>query len=1332
MRFIHGRLNIENRAVDSDRGKVIREVPLSYAQERLWVLDRLVPRNTAYHIPRAYRMNGDVDEEALVESVKTIVRRHASLRTTFAIVDKLPRQRIYSTIAPDVKIVDLQDVPGKELEKVLEVRMDQVIRDPFDLAKGPLVRFRLFRIAPRESVMLFVIHHIVSDGWSTSIFLNELCAGYSAFVEGEERTCPSLPISYDEFAVMQREQLSGAKLDALVEYWQVQLHNAPDVLRLPFDHLRPDKQAYAGVRYEVSWPIGLSRSVKDLSRRERVTPYMTVLAGLAVLLGRYADQDDLVIGSPIANRTLAGVEKLIGFFVNTLVMRVDLTGDPTFRELLARVRRVALDAYDHQELPFAKLVASVQPTRRLNRSPLFQVFYGLQNMPAADEQMPGISLVRIDLPNAGAKFDLTIMLRETKDTYVGYWEYDRDLFDEGTIRRMARHLDTILEKVVSDPNIRVSRVPIMEANERSRLLQLWNNTQRSYPSRCIHALFEEQVAKSPANIALHDGEEMYTFDELNSFANRLAYRLNDCGVGPGSFVGIHMRRSALFIAAALGIMKVGAAYCPMDPRMPSPYLERMVVAASLAVVVVDKQTDSFSLFRATAVKAHEMCGGIRAENPPARGMPDDPAWVLFTSGSTGQPKAVIGTHRGAVNRFNWMWETYPFEEGAVCCQRTPVGFVDAVWECFGPLLCGVPVVVLPDDVIKDPLALINALETHRITRLCTVPALLRLLLDRTESPEPRLSDLRICVSSGEALPPNLVVRFYRCLPQARLLNLYGSTEVSADALYFETSSSCGELEIPIGKPIYNMRAYVLDKHLQPVPIGAPGILYLAGDGLARGYLSNLEETDSRFLPDPFSATFGARRFCTGDQVRRRSDGSLMFLGRVDRQVKIRGHRLEPGEIESMLESHASVSEAFVVVRGKGDSVRRLAAFVAGNSLKVEDLRAFLTSRLPIVMVPAEITVLPALPRMTNGKLDRQALIDMEYTSTSTAIGPRNKSERMVANEWEMLLGRQATNIFDDFFAVGGNSLLAVSLFERLSAWHKAHIPVSMIFEVPTIAAQARWLRLSSSDHHWHYLVPMQEGAQKPALFCIHNLSGNVLHYGALARRLGSDIPVYGLQGQGQDGRGIRFDSVENMAVAYLEEVREIQPKGPYHLLSFCLGSRIAFEMARQLDACGAEVGVLAFVDGIGPGLRRPRRRMNLIDTYGAYLVGKGMEKGDLRSRFRLGMSIRRLRYRRHMQHVMGQLMLRAGRRVPRTLVAGYLLEANRAILRRYKAQPFNGSIVIFRSSRLASFIPDLGWEPFAAGGVETHDVEGPHRLLIEPYVGEVSRMLKDYLTKRSG
>ncbi|HEY4168728.1 MAG TPA: amino acid adenylation domain-containing protein, partial [Reyranella sp.] len=903
---------------------------LSFSQRRLWFLDQLEPGSAFYNFPLAVPFNLAVNATVLQRSINEIVCRHEALRTVFDQVDGEPVQIVLSEMSLPLDVVDLRMIDKESQNAELTRLAAELAQRPFDLASGPLLRTTLLRRGPEDNVFLLVMHHIVSDGWSLGVFWRELVALYNAFYVSRPSPLPELPIQYADFAVWQRDRLQGERLAALLSYWREQLGGIP-TLQLPTDRPRPAVPTYRGAFHEISIPRPLNDALRALAQREGATLFMTLFAAFTVLLQRYTGQEDVVVGSYVAGRDRAELEGLIGFFINSLVLRADLSGDPSFRTLLARVREMALDAYAHQELPFEKLVEELQPERDLGRNPLFQVSFQLfsaqleGSTPGGPEGAP-----TIDLNRGMAIFDIAVNIWDGPDGLSGHVEYSTDLFEHGTIARLIDHYRTLLKSVVAEPDAQISTLAMLGEAEQHRVLAGWNDTRRDFAADCIHELFERQVERSPDDVAIAcDGHEL-TYAELNRRANRLARGLRRSGLERGAPVGLCVGRSAHTMVAVLAVLKAGGAFVPLDPSYPTERLEFMLKDSGARIVVLERATAArLAVGGATTILLDDenAFAGESEANLALALTGDDLCYLLYTSGSTGRPKGVLGMHRGTTNRLHWMWEAYPFEPGEVLCQKTALSFVDSIWEMFGGLLQGVKTVVLGDAKVADPRLLVKTLAAARVTRIVMVPSLLRAIMASGIDLAGALPTLKYWTLSGEALPYDLCVDFRQDLPHARLLNLYGSSEVAADVLCCDLSKVQAEARaVPIGRPIANTQAYILNSQRNPVPIGVPGELYVGGHAVARGYHERPELTGESFVRNPFG---DGMLYRTRDQVRYRHDGEIEYLGRLDHQVKIRGYRIELGEIEAALEQHEWIDAAAAsVVQSGGDP--RLVAYVVAE------------------------------------------------------------------------------------------------------------------------------------------------------------------------------------------------------------------------------------------------------------------------------------------------------------------------------------------------------------------------------------------------------------------
>jgi amino acid adenylation domain-containing protein len=1041
-------------------------LPLSFAQQRLWFLDQLISGSALYNIPVAVRLSGCLNVTALEETLSEVVRRHEVLRTTFAIEAGIPTQVIHPPQPLPLDILDLSEIDEDAKESHVWQIVEEEAKRPFDLAGGPLLRASLVRISEQEHIALIMMHHIVSDGWSMGVLVKEVRALYEAFAEGKPSPLPELVIQYADFAFWEQSWLSGERLEKELSYWSRQLDGAPGVLELPLDRPRTTLAGHRGSSEPFALSAALSDAVKELSKKEGVTLFMTLLAAWQVLLGRYSGQHDVSVGTPIANRNRLETEPLIGFFVNTLVLRVNFADDPSFLELLPRVREVFLGAYAHQDLPFEKLVEQLPLQRSLHHSPLFQVTFTLQNAPLGPLKLPGLKLSLMQVPAYSSKFDLLLTLQEFDDCLTGTLEYDSDLFDSSTIRRMIGNFQTLLEGIVANPSQPLSALPLLTTGEIEQLRE-WNDTASGYPrNNCLHELFEEQVERHPQAVALIFGEAEVSYAELNKRANQLAHYLRRLGVGPEVRVGLCLDRSVEMVVAVLGILKAGGAYLPLDPQYPLERLHFMLEDAGIAVLLTQEHLRALLPTHPSEVICLDTEWAAisegSAQNPVNGACADNLAYVMYTSGSTGKPKGVSITHRNVV-RLVKETDYACFGADEVFLQMAPISFDASTFELWGSLLNGARLVIMPAHV-PSLIELGEVLKRYEVTTLWLTAGLFHLMVE--EGPE-ALRGVRQLLAGGDVLSVAHVRKVLGNLRAgSRLINGYGPTESTTFTCCYalDKDSQIGA-SVPLGGPIANTDVYVLNEQQQPVPVGVAGELYIGGDGLARGYLNRPDLTAEKFIPHPFSEEKGERLYRTGDRVRFLATGSLEFLGRVDQQVKIRGYRIELGELEAAMSEFSGVKEAVAMAQADGAGEKRLVGYVVWQEdqlATISDLKIFLQRRLPEYLVPSSISVLKQMPLTANGKVDRRALQAPETVEPGTVfVAPRTPVEEMLAEIWCELLELEHVGAHDDFFALGGHSLLATQLLSRVHNTFHVDLALRHVFEQSTLAGFAETLSEAS-------------------------------------------------------------------------------------------------------------------------------------------------------------------------------------------------------------------------------------------------------------------------------
>ncbi|MEC3420879.1 amino acid adenylation domain-containing protein, partial [Bacillus cereus] len=1072
-------------------------LPLSYAQQRLWFMDRFNPNSSLYNIPTVWHLKGNWIPEALEKGFNRLIERHESLRTVFKEVGEQPVQQIAEFLPRALPVRDYSQLPPEVKEKEVDSLIAREAQEPFDLMNGPLIRNQLVQLEKDEWLLLCTMHHIISDAWSIGIFMNELLAFYEEEMGGNPAKLSSLSIQYADFAKWQKEWLQGDVLNRQLTYWQEELSGELPILQLPVDRPRPVKQTYSGATHHVIFPYKLLSQLKDISRQEGSTLFMTLMAAYQSFLARYTGQKDILVGSPIANRNHKGVEGLIGFFVNTLVYRSDLSGTPTFREILNQTKKKALKAYEYQDIPFEKVVEAVQPERSMSHSPIFQTMFTLQNIKQERLDLPDRSIEMVESNMSIAKFDLSLTAYEVEEGLFVSFEYNTDLFDSSTIARMAVHFENWLNEITYHPDESYTKLSMLSDTEQKQLLEEWNDTDVVYGhDRMIHELFEQQVARTPDAVAVvYEGGKL-TYQELNEKSNQLAHFLQKRGIGPESLVGICIERSPDMIIGLFGILKAGGAYVPLDPSYPENRL-RYILENSQIQVLLTKETLQDWLpkdIQAICLDRDQVMISKESNLAPVSGVTaNNLAYIIYTSGSTGNPKGVMIEHHSVINRLQWMQKKYPLSEEDTILQKTPFSFDVSVWELFWWSFVGARVCLLPPGGEKDPAVIEEYIERYRVSTMHFVPSMLSTFLDYMElyNSKRDVSSLIQVFTSGEALNTEQVRRFkgiFYNAQQTKLINLYGPTEATVDVTYYDCDLEKEPMLIPIGRPINNTELYVLDQYQQVVPIGVAGELYLGGVGLARGYFNRPDLTTERFIPHPFKD--GERLYRTGDLVRYMNDRNLEYIGRIDNQVKIRGFRIELGEIEAALHDHSSVKEAVVLVKEDRPGDKQLIAYVVGEG-DTGEWREYLKKQLPHYMVPAYFFKIEGMPLTPNGKVNRKALLELEEQFISEDItSSRTPVEELIVSVWSQVLGIKNINVQDSFFEIGGHSLLATQVVSRLQGIFQIELPVRELFEYTTVESLAKrldQLRKGDKKREIPPLIPMKRGEAIPLSYAQQRL-----------------------------------------------------------------------------------------------------------------------------------------------------------------------------------------------------------------------------------------------------
>jgi amino acid adenylation domain-containing protein len=1318
-----------------------KAAPLSFSQQRLWFIQQLDTKSCVYNIPIGIRLRGALNVPVMQSALDAIVARHEALRTRFVAENGEPVQ-----IVDAPRPLKLERLTSTE--KDLQPLLLEIGNRPFDLAADLMIRAVLVQLAPEDNVLLLVMHHIASDEWSVNVLLKELDALYRSHINGTPAQLPPLTVQYPDFATWQKTYVQGKVLDEQLAYWKAQLGGKIEMTELATDFRRPAKQSFRGGYAHADLPAEACNAVVAMGRREGMTPYILMLAAFQTLLVKYTGQSEIVIGSPIAGRNRSETEDLIGFFVNTLVLRTNFAGDPTFREVLSRVREVALGAYANQDLPFERLVEILQPGRSSTQSALVRIMFSLQNSEWDAFRIGDLAAEMMELPSTTAKFDLTFVIRQTPSGFAAVIEYDADLYEKSTIDRLLRAYKTLLTAIAAQPQERISALPVMTDAERRQILVDWNATDRPYPANSgVHELFLEQVTRTPEATAVIFEDKKLTYRELDHRSNRLASYLQKRGVKRGTLVPICMERSLEMIVGILAILKAGGAYVPLEPAMPQERL-RLILADIDTPVYVTRTKDSHAFAQLDLgpmlIEVERDAHKISQESTSpfsTKVSGDDVAYVMFTSGSTGKPKGVAVPHRG-ISRLVINADYVRFDETCRMGHVSNVAFDAATFEIWGALLNGGTLINVPKEIALSPQDFARELRNRQISTLFLTTALFNQMVAAIPD---AFANLRELLVGGDLVEPKWFKTVLQYGRPKRLLHVYGPTEATTYSTWYNVTEVVEGKTIPIGRPIANTQLYILDRNMQPTPVGVAGELYIGGPGLARSYINSPELTAQKFVPHPFSSEPGARLYKTGDMARYLAEGYVEFLGRTDFQVKLRGFRIELGEIENVLCRHPLVREAAVVVRELTPGDKRLLGYYVSKdgAIATDELRRYMKQNLPDYMVPGQLLSLPAMPLNANGKIDRKALplpFDLEKTN-DVQVDAQSDLERDIQQCFQEVLGLKRVGVRENFFEIGGHSLLAVRLFAQIEKKVGKKLPLPMLFQAPTVEELAKVIRQNTFRSPSSCIVEIQPNGSKPPIFWLHNLGGGggggLFTYRALANLLGPDQPSYGICAPPQP-----FNRIELMAAHYIEAMRTVQPTGPYLVGGYCFGGIVAFEVARQLKEQGLEVGMVALLES---ALHRPPGEPRRLSGAFAWQLAGSLPILATELISKPGILFERIRRK---AFALQRRLMRSKRTeetsaTPSAKILDELVDMSAYpkdyrhfaqvhfdALVHYVPRSYAGKVTLFRVRQQPVFRwnPEVIWGMFAKGGVDVKIIPGTHEKILEsPCVEVLARKLSKSL-----
>ena len=1334
-------------------------LPLSYSQERLWFLDQMEPGNPAYNMPAAIRLQGILNLSCLQRALDEILVRHEVLRTNFDVLEDQPVQIIRHARALPLTFIDLSNLPFEEQTAEAKRLTEAEAKRPFQLHEDVLIRASLLKLNEEEHIFLLTMHHIVSDAWSITVFAREFSSLYNAFVNGQSNLLPPLPIQYADFAQWQRDWLQGERLETQLAYWKRQLQGELPQLEILLDKPRPAVQSHQSGQATLELSASLSQALRHLSQQEDATLFMTLLAAFKLLLYRQTGLEDIIVGSPIAGRNRAETENLIGVFLNTLVLRTDLSGNPSFRELIQRVKRVAIDSYTHQDVPFEKLLIELQPERDLSRTPLFQVFFNMLNLESGHVRLPGLTAEILNTIDIDSKFDLNVYIHEVDGVLKLQLVYNSNLFYHDQILSLLDQYEYILNEVSVDPDQWISTLPLLPYSKIEKLRISIPAPNDFIPFQIteadsISSRFRSIAETFSNHLAIKTETQQFTYQELSQASSQVALLLQHSQSDRIQQVALLFEHDAPMIVGMFGALLAGKTYVPLDPAYPQPRLEYILKHSQAKFILTNNR--NLSLAKSLAGNTIHIinldeASSTQSEFKPISIDPETPAYILFTSGSTGQPKGVVQTHRNVLLHIQNYTNNLRITASDRLTLLSSYSFDAAVMAIYGALLNGAS--LYPYEVNANGLSPMRDWMTQKaITIYHSTPTLFRYFME-TLDPEAKFPDVRIVVLGGEEVIRNDVDLFKQHFPEdSFFINGLGPTE-STLALQniLSPASSVKWGSVPVGYPVEGIKVSFLDEAGQPAPL--QGEIVLQGRQVALGYWEMPALTNAVFQTHPQDKTI--RMYRTGDLGRLLPDGRLLFLGRKDEQVKIRGFRIELGEIEATLNKHPAVKNSIVVARPSNRGDKRLIAYIVPSSskpLQIDDLRNYLKQYLPDYMLPSHITTIAAIPLTPSGKVDRNALLNREnedIQSDTHQIEARDETEEKLVKIWQNILQVEKLGVTENFFEMGGHSLMALRMFAQIKEQFNVNLPLATLFQKATIEQLATVIRNKTEPTPWSSLIGIETQGNQPPFFCVHGITGDVLWFRDLAKCLAPDNPFYGLQARGLDGLQKPFSCIEEMAEYYIQEIRLRQPSGPYYLGGASFGGTVALEIAQQLLEQGEKIALLAVFDHSPPNIKMNTDQKKFVSRL--VMSGKVIRNFPywLKEFLKLGPSRIWKRVRRKMRLVRkarGRLHIGNLEQFDATDIIDFaselplyrqqLITSHYQAMKMYIPRAYPGYVTLFRAKSrplLNTSDPEVGWQKLAPQRVTVIDVPSSHEGMFRtPYVNDLAEQLKKRIDQASG